>query len=98
MCLFIIMSISVKRHELWCTFRDMRFGKCSITIIIFIICEQPTFFEKLTNGLRDCNIYQPSLYLTRIYSILIINRCLLMLCETTLRVINVMYFLCLCLG
>ena len=30
MCLFIIMSISVKRHELWCTVRDMPLGKCSI--------------------------------------------------------------------
>ena len=33
MCLFIIMSISVKRHELWCTVRDMRLSKCSIIII-----------------------------------------------------------------
>ena len=36
-CLFIIMSISVKRHELWCTVRDMRLSKCSIIIIIIII-------------------------------------------------------------
>ena len=34
MCLFIIMSISVKRHEPWCTVRDMRLIKCSIIIII----------------------------------------------------------------
>ena len=37
MCLFIIMSISVRRHELWCTARDMRLGKCSIIIYIYII-------------------------------------------------------------
>ena len=29
----IIMSISVKRNELWCTIRDMRFSKCSIIIM-----------------------------------------------------------------
>ena len=34
MCLFIIMSISVKRQELWCTVRDMRLSKCSIIIIV----------------------------------------------------------------
>ena len=34
LCLFIIMSISVTRHKLWCTVRDMRLGKCSIIIII----------------------------------------------------------------
>ena len=33
MCLFIIMSISVRRHKLWCTVRDMRLSKCSIIII-----------------------------------------------------------------
>ena len=33
MCLFIIMSISVRLHELWCTVRDMRLCKCSIIII-----------------------------------------------------------------
>ena len=32
-CVFIIMSISVKRHELWCTVRDMRLSNCSIIII-----------------------------------------------------------------
>ena len=37
MCLFIIMSISVKRHELWCTVRDMRLSKCLIIMIIIII-------------------------------------------------------------
>ena len=31
----IIMSISVKRHELWCTVRNIPLGKCSIIIIIF---------------------------------------------------------------
>ena len=31
---FIIMSISVKRHDLWCTVRHMRLGKCSIIIIV----------------------------------------------------------------
>ena len=36
MCLFIIISISVMRHELWCTVRDMRLSKCSI----IIICEK----------------------------------------------------------
>ena len=30
---FIIMSISVMLHELWCTVRDMLLGKCSIVII-----------------------------------------------------------------
>ena len=35
-CLFIVMSISVKRHELWCTVRDMRLSKCSIIIIVII--------------------------------------------------------------
>ena len=34
MCLFIIMLISVKRHELWCTVEDIRLSKCSIIIII----------------------------------------------------------------
>ena len=40
MCLFIIiiMSISVKRHKLWRTVRDMRFSKCSIIIILMIGC------------------------------------------------------------
>ena len=33
-CLFIIMPISVRGHELWCSVRDMRLGKCSIIIII----------------------------------------------------------------
>ena len=37
MCLFIIMSISVIRHELWCTVRDVHLGKCSSIIIIIII-------------------------------------------------------------
>ena len=37
-CMFIIMSISVMRHDLWCTVRDMRLSKCSITIII--LCHQ----------------------------------------------------------
>ena len=32
----IIMPVSVKRHYLWCTARDMRFGKYSIIIIIVI--------------------------------------------------------------
>ena len=36
-CLFIIMSISIIRHELWCTVRDMRLSKCSIINIIIII-------------------------------------------------------------
>ena len=36
MCLFIIMSIIVMQHELWCTVRDMRLSKCSIIIIIII--------------------------------------------------------------
>ena len=31
------MSISVKRHELWCTVRDMRLSKCSIIIIIIVV-------------------------------------------------------------
>ena len=31
------MSISVKRHEVWCTFRDMRLSKGSIIIIIIYI-------------------------------------------------------------
>ena len=35
-CLSIIMSISVKRHKLWCTVRYMRLGKCSIIIIMMI--------------------------------------------------------------
>ena len=35
MCLFIIMSISVWLHKLWCPVRDMRLGKCSIIIIIY---------------------------------------------------------------
>ena len=39
MCLIIIMSISVKRHKLWCTVRDMRLSKCSIIIIIIIIID-----------------------------------------------------------
>ena len=34
MCMFIVMSISVRRHEIWCTVRDMRLSKCSIIIII----------------------------------------------------------------
>ena len=46
MCMFIIMSISVKRHELWCTVRDMRLSKCSIMIIIIIIISV-TFTNKL---------------------------------------------------
>ena len=37
MCMFIIMSNSVKRHELWCTVRDMRLSKCSIIIIINVL-------------------------------------------------------------
>ena len=37
MCLFIIMSISVMRHELWCTVRGMRLSKGSIIINIIII-------------------------------------------------------------
>ena len=37
MCLFIIMSISVRLHELWCTVRDMCLRKCSIIIIISIV-------------------------------------------------------------
>ena len=28
-----MMSIGAKRHELWCTDRDMRLSKCSIIII-----------------------------------------------------------------
>ena len=36
-CLFIIISISVKRHDLWCTVRDMRLCKCSIIIIRLIV-------------------------------------------------------------
>ena len=36
MCLFIIMSIIAKRHELRCSVRDMRLSKCSIiTIYIY---------------------------------------------------------------
>ena len=35
--MFIIMSISVKRHELWFTVRDVCLSKCSIIIIIIII-------------------------------------------------------------
>ena len=31
---FIIMSINVKQHELWCTARDMRLNKCSVIAII----------------------------------------------------------------
>ena len=34
MCLFTIMSISVKQHELWCTVRDICLSKCSIIIIL----------------------------------------------------------------
>ena len=37
MCLFIIMSIIVMRHELWCTVRSMRLSKCSIIIIHYYI-------------------------------------------------------------
>ena len=49
MCLFIIMSISVKRqHELWCTVRDMCLSKCQICIIIYII----------TNRLKECTVEQ----------------------------------------
>ena len=33
MCLFIVMSIGIRRHELWCTVGDMRLGKCSVIII-----------------------------------------------------------------
>ena len=36
MCLFIIMSISAKRHKLWCTVGYMRLSKCSIIIIIIM--------------------------------------------------------------
>ena len=34
---FIIMSISVKRHEPWLTVTDMRLSKCSIINIIIAI-------------------------------------------------------------
>ena len=36
MCLFIVMSISVRWHKLWCTVRDMHPSKCSIIIIVII--------------------------------------------------------------
>ena len=35
MCLFIIMSISVKLQLLWRTVMDMRLSKCSIVTIIY---------------------------------------------------------------
>ena len=45
MCLFIIMSISAKRHELWCTVRDMRLSKRSIIIIIIYIADKITLIS-----------------------------------------------------
>ena len=61
MCLFIIISISVKRHKLWCTVRDMRLNKCSIIILLSAniaqrrIVEMANDVEKtFTSELQQC--------------------------------------------
>ena len=54
----IIMSVSVRRHELWCTVRDLRLGKCSIIIIIYMLILPKMFIDYLQMSLfKDIREY-----------------------------------------
>ena len=52
----LIILISVKRHKLWCTVRDMRLSKCSIIIIIKTVVSV-CLLEEFQIGLKIYHFY-----------------------------------------
>ena len=73
MCLFIIISSSVKRHELWCTVRDMRLSKCSIIVhytfnALYIIVSYLSLLSSPSpDSITSCRIISPIPFLFILY-------------------------------